>query len=111
MIGQRRRQRKREIRVFQANVTKVGAYHDIALCLAFDHGFDVVLIQEPYCDLDQDGRRRTKTHPSYQTVNPTDNWDLGLPDVMTYVRIRPDLQPVQIRPTRSTSPAICWIQL
>ncbi|KAM4061682.1 endonuclease-reverse transcriptase domain-containing protein [Hirsutella rhossiliensis] len=38
---------RRTIRVLQANVAKIGAYHSIALRLAEAENYDVVLIQEP----------------------------------------------------------------
>ncbi|KAM4061057.1 endonuclease-reverse transcriptase domain-containing protein [Hirsutella rhossiliensis] len=38
---------RRTIRVLQANVAKIGAYHSIALRLAEAEDYDVVLIQEP----------------------------------------------------------------
>jgi len=45
--GNRYRVRTRTLQVMQVNVGKGGATHDIALSLAHENHFDVLLVQEP----------------------------------------------------------------
>jgi ribonuclease HI len=72
------------LHVFQANVGRGGAAHDLALQLAYQAGYYVIIIQEPWTRA-APGRRLTKTHPAYKTLIPIDDWAVR-PRVLTYIR-------------------------
>ena len=95
------------LRIFQANVGRGGAAHDIALNLASEEGAEVIAIQEPWTMADLE-RRITKTHPSYTTFAPETTWS-SRPRVMLYVRRGTDLQTTQ--PHAPTSPDVASVRL
>ena len=99
------------IRIFQANVGRGGPSHDTALALADRSGYDIVLIQEPFTTVLQNGECRTKTHTAYDTYGPVDHWDdkddTTRPRVMTYLSRRGKLTADQIRPFQTRD--ILWI--
>ncbi|KAM4055750.1 endonuclease/Exonuclease/phosphatase family protein [Hirsutella rhossiliensis] len=67
---------RRTIRVLQANVAKIGAYHSIALRLAEAENYDVVLIQEPNVWIEKEGGAcRTQTHRSFHAFAPERAWE------------------------------------
>ena len=72
------------LRVFQANVGRGSASHDLALQIAYEAGHHLILIQEPWTQL-KPGRRQTKAHPAYKTFIPIDDWAIR-PRVLTYLR-------------------------
>lgn len=86
---------------------KSGANHDALLNRAWEAKADIILIQEPWTAI-IDGKRKTKTHPRYDTFIPVENWSL-CPRVITYVRKDPRLQAQQLRPF--TSRDICWVEI
>src|SRR5882762_2924947 len=93
--GNRYRVRTRTLQVMQVNVGKGGATHDIALSLAHENHFDVLLVQEPWVHQDR-ARRITKKHPNYRCYTPTENWEQR-PRVLTYLRKTPQLQGAQVQ--------------
>lgn len=106
--SQTRRNDKKPLRVFQANVGKIPPAHDCALALADSERYDIVLLQEPWT-AHTDTRSLTKTHPAYDTFTPVETWDSNdtRPRVMTYVRRDPRLLADQIRPFQTRD--ILWL--
>ncbi|EGU73023.1 hypothetical protein FOXB_16467, partial [Fusarium oxysporum f. sp. conglutinans Fo5176] len=94
-----RKNNKKPLRIFQANVGKIPPAHDCALALADSERYDIVLLQEPWT-AHTDTRSLTKTHPAYDTFTPVETWDGNdtRPRIMTYVRRDPRLLADQIRP-------------
>ncbi|KAL7918250.1 Endonuclease/exonuclease/phosphatase [Trichoderma austrokoningii] len=91
---------------------KSGPYQDVALSLAWEGGYDIVLIQEPYAEWDQNSnRRQTKNHPGFQTYNPLNDWRAARPSVLTFVRISPDLPCKQLSPPGLENGCVCWIEV
>ncbi|KAH7471445.1 hypothetical protein FOMA001_g13039 [Fusarium oxysporum f. sp. matthiolae] len=82
-----RKNNKKPLRIFQANVGKIPPAHDCALALADSERYDIVLLQEPWTAY-TDTRSLTKTHPAYDTFTPVETWDGNdtRPRVMTYTR-------------------------
>lgn len=111
--GPRRSHRRNTgLKIFQANVGRSGPTQDTALSLAWEGGFDVVLIQEPYAQWDNNaGRRQTKNHPGYQAYNPLNDWRGARPSVLTYVRISPNLPSKQLSPPDLENGCVCWIEV
>lgn len=100
----------RKLTIFQANVRKTQGYHDTALATAWERKFDIVLIQEPFFNGKDSETPRPRTNPGFIAFTPIDTYEEGLPDVLTYVRIRPGLQATQItlpNPSRGT----LWIKI
>ncbi|TVY73798.1 putative RNA-directed DNA polymerase from transposon BS [Fusarium oxysporum f. sp. cubense] len=97
--SQTRKNDKKPLKVFQANVGKIPPAHDCALALADSERYDIVLLQEPWTAHTK-ARCLTKTHPAYDTFTPVDMWNSNdtRPRVMTYVRRDPRLLADQIRP-------------
>ena len=93
MVGHNSR-RRTTLQVMQVNVGKGSASHDIALNLAHENRFDIVLIQEPWIHQDK-SRRITKKHPAYRCFTPIEDWT-QVPRVLTYVRKDPQLYAVQL---------------
>ena len=62
----------RDLKIFQANVAKIGNYHDVALNLAWEKAFDIVLIQEPYAE-SKKGKKMTKTYPGFLFFSPIED--------------------------------------
>ncbi|SPJ92119.1 uncharacterized protein FTOL_13663 [Fusarium torulosum] len=79
-----RKNDKKPLRIFQANVGKIPPAHDCALALADSERYDIVLLQEPWT-AHTDTRSLTKTHPAYDTFTPVETWDSNdsRPRVMT----------------------------
>ncbi|KAJ3455531.1 hypothetical protein MRS44_017013 [Fusarium solani] len=103
-----RKNDRRPLRIFQANVGKIPPAHDCALALADSERYDIVLLQEPWT-AHTDSRSLTKTHPAYDTFTPVEMWDSNdtRPRVMTYVRRDPKLLADQIRPSQTRD--ILWL--
>ncbi|TXB98066.1 hypothetical protein FocTR4_00017206 [Fusarium oxysporum f. sp. cubense] len=101
---QTRKNDKKPLRIFQANVGKIPPAHDCALALADSERYDIVLLQEPWTS-HTESRFLTKTHPAYDTFTPVDMWSSNdtRPRVMTYVRrdsrLATPSQPGKIRVT------------
>ncbi|KAJ0126813.1 hypothetical protein HZ326_30083 [Fusarium oxysporum f. sp. albedinis] len=106
--SQTRKNDKKPLKVFQANVGKIPPAHDCALALADSERYDIVLLQEPWTAHTK-ARCLTKTHPAYDTFTPVDMWNSNdtRPRVMTYVRRDPRLLADQIRPFETRD--ILWI--
>ena len=100
----------RDLKIFQANVAKTGSYHDVALNLAWEKAFDIVLVQEPYAEFKEEKKKITKSHPGFLLFSPIGDWTESLPDVLTYVRIDPSLLAIQ---TQLASPrrGMCWVEV
>ncbi|KAL9561821.1 hypothetical protein ACKAV7_014083 [Fusarium commune] len=106
--SQTRKNDKKPLKVFQANVGKIPPAHDCALALADTERYDIVLLQEPWTAHAKD-RCLTKTHPAYDAFTPVDMWNSNdtRPRVMTYVRRDSRLLADQIRPFETRD--ILWI--
>ncbi|KAK5994259.1 putative RNA-directed DNA polymerase from transposon BS-like protein [Cladobotryum mycophilum] len=100
--------RTKTLRIFQANVGKIGPAHDTALALADTEEFDIILMQEPWVSLKGDSM--TKTHPGYRTYSPVNSWEgtRDRPRVMTYIRRNLELDADQTRPVATRD--ILWIK-
>lgn len=94
------------MKVMHVNVGHIGPAHDTCLNLAWEEAVDVVLIQDPWASLDN-SRRKTKTHPGYNTFTPHDDWTGSKPGVLTYTR--KGLRASQLRLT--DHPDICWVKI
>ncbi|KAJ0128294.1 Uncharacterized protein HZ326_28607 [Fusarium oxysporum f. sp. albedinis] len=108
--SQTRKNDRKPLRIFQANVGKIPPAHDCALALADSERYDIVLLQEPWT-AHTDSRSLTKTHPAYDTFTPVEMWDSNdtRPRVMTYVRRDPKLLADQIRPFQTRD--ILWLAI
>ncbi|KAG7404171.1 hypothetical protein Forpe1208_v015675 [Fusarium oxysporum f. sp. rapae] len=108
--SQTRKNNKKPLRIFQANVGKIPPAHDCALALADSERYDIVLLQEPWT-AHTDTRSLTKTHPAYDTFTPVETWGGNdtRPRVMTYVRRDPRLLADQIRPFQTRD--ILWLTI
>ncbi|KAL9570491.1 hypothetical protein ACKAV7_005379 [Fusarium commune] len=108
--SQRRKNDRKPLRIFQANVGKIPPAHDCALALADSERYDIVLLQEPWT-AHTETRSLTKTHPAYDTFAPVDMWNNNdtRPRVMTYVRRDPRLLADQIRPFQTRD--ILWLTI
>ncbi|CZR35886.1 uncharacterized protein FPRO_17006 [Fusarium proliferatum ET1] len=108
--SQTRKNDRKPLKVFQANVGKIPPAHDCALALADSERYDIVLLQEPWTAHTKT-RCLTKTHPAYDTFTPVESWDSNdtRPRVMTYVRRDPRLLADQIRPFQTRD--ILWITI
>ncbi|KAF4436598.1 hypothetical protein F53441_13190, partial [Fusarium austroafricanum] len=108
--SQRRKNDRKPLRIFQANVGKIPPAHDCALALADSERYDIVLVQEPWT-AHTETRSLTKTHPAYDTFTPVDMWNSNdtRPRVMTYVRRDPRLVADQIRPFQTRD--ILWLAI
>ncbi|KAH7471411.1 hypothetical protein FOMA001_g13259 [Fusarium oxysporum f. sp. matthiolae] len=108
--SQTRRNDKKPLRIFQANVGKIPPAHDCALALADSERYDIVLLQEPWTT-HTETRFLTKTHPAYDTFTPVDMWNSNdtRPRVMTYVRRDPRFLADQIRPFQTRD--ILWLTI
>ncbi|KAF5529038.1 reverse transcriptase [Fusarium mexicanum] len=106
--SQTRKNDKKPLGVFQANVGKIPPAHDCALALANSERYDIILLQEPWTAHTKD-HCLTKTHPAYDAFTPVDTWNSNdtRPRVMTYVRRDPRLVADQIRPFQTRD--ILWI--
>ncbi|KAK5989434.1 hypothetical protein PT974_10953 [Cladobotryum mycophilum] len=100
--------RTKTLRIFQANVGKIGPAHDTALALADTEEFDIILMQEPWVSLKGDSM--TKTHPGYRIYSPVNSWEgtRDRPRVMTYIRRNLELDADQTRPVATRD--ILWIK-
>ncbi|CVL09150.1 uncharacterized protein FMAN_15430 [Fusarium mangiferae] len=108
--SQTRKNDRKPLKVFQANVGKIPPAHDCALALADSERYDIVLLQEPWTTHTKT-RCLTKTHPAYDTFTPVEVWDSNetRPRVMTYVRRDPRLLADQIRPFQTRD--ILWLTI
>ncbi|KAI8399992.1 hypothetical protein FOFC_18811, partial [Fusarium oxysporum] len=108
--SQTRKNDRKPLKIFQANVGKIPPAHDCALALADSERYDVVLLQEPWT-AHTETRCLTKTHPAYDTFTPVDMWNSNdtRPRVMTYVRRDPRLLADQIRPFQTRD--ILWLAI
>ena len=73
-----------DLRFMQVNVQKKPGAHDAALTMAWDEGYHVALIQEPWVQW-RDARRLTKTHRGFTHYTLTEDWSAAGPRVLTYV--------------------------
>jgi hypothetical protein len=82
-----RKNDRKPLRIFQANVGKIPPAYDCALALADVERYDVVLLQEPWTAYIKT-RSMTKTYPVYDTFTPVEVWNSNetWPRVMIYVR-------------------------
>ncbi|PCD25847.1 hypothetical protein AU210_012281 [Fusarium oxysporum f. sp. radicis-cucumerinum] len=69
--SQTRREDRKPLSMFQANVGKIPPVHDCALALADAERYDVVLLQEPWTAHTKTSSM-TKTHPAYDTFTPVE---------------------------------------
>ncbi|PCD46630.1 hypothetical protein AU210_002031 [Fusarium oxysporum f. sp. radicis-cucumerinum] len=106
--SQTRKNDKKPLKVFQANVGKIPLAYDCALALADLERYDIVLLQEPWTAYTK-ARCLTKIYPAYDTFTPVDMWNSNdtRPRVMTYVRRDLRLLADQIRPFETRD--ILWI--
>jgi exonuclease III len=106
--SQTRKNDRKPLRIFQANVGKIPPAHDCALALADSERYDIVLLQEPWTAR-TDARSLTKTHPAYDAFTPVEVWNSNdtRPRVMTYVRRDPRLLADQIRPFQTRD--VLWL--
>ncbi|KAF5127307.1 hypothetical protein E5D57_008237 [Metarhizium anisopliae] len=103
---------KTTLKIFQANVDKGEGAHCVALQLAFQEGYNMVLIQEPNTSYNaQKGLCRTQHHPCFLCFSPVDSWNNNLtrPRVLTYVRIDRKIQAEQLLPARHRD--LLWVQV
>ena len=64
----------RPLSLVQVNIgSRSGPNHDAALNRAWSIQADIIMIQEPWTAL-MDGKRKTKTHPRYDTFCPVEDW-------------------------------------
>ncbi|KAF4334268.1 hypothetical protein FBEOM_11900, partial [Fusarium beomiforme] len=105
-----RKNDKKPLRIFQANVGKIPPAHDCALALADSERYDIVLLQEPWTS-HTESRFLTKTHPAYDTFTPVDMWSSNdtRPRVMTYDRRDSRLVADQIWPFQTRD--ILWLTI
>ncbi|KAI0996826.1 hypothetical protein K3495_g11357 [Podosphaera aphanis] len=84
------------LRFLQANVGRGGSSHLILLQAAFQGKYDVIFVQEPWTKT-INLKNVTKSHPAYVTFTlPNRDWKNARPRVMTYVRKKSNLRPVQL---------------
>ena len=107
MLERPKRAQNKILRIFQANVGRGQANHDLALALAHTENIDIVLLQEPWV-LSNSEKRITKNHHDFEVFSPTDSWEIR-PRVLTYVRKGRNINPEQYRPANTTD--ICWVKL
>ncbi|KID96614.1 reverse transcriptase, partial [Metarhizium majus ARSEF 297] len=102
----------RRISIRPPNVDKGEGAHCAALQLAFQEGYNIVLIQEPNTSYNaQKGLCRTQHHPGFLCFSPVDSWtnNLTRPRVLTYVRIDGSIQAEQLLPARHRD--LLWVQV
>ena len=90
------RDNKNTVRIFQANVGHGVDAHDIALNTAYEEGFEIILIQEPWVNKDIT-RRITRRHSRYQCHSPSEDWAFR-PRVLTYHKKRAGFTAIMIVP-------------
>lgn len=78
------RAQKTELKILQVNVGRSGIANDLALQYAYQHAFDLLLIQEPWIGSDLE-RQMSKKHIAFQAHVPEENWT-ERPRVITYVQ-------------------------
>lgn len=81
--------RRKPLRVFQANVGKNFESHATALALAYKSNYDIILLQEPWTlTKGTNGNSATKGHEAYHTFSPVRNWNSKRtrPRVLTLTR-------------------------
>ena len=84
------------LRFLQANVGRGGSAHLILLQAAFQGKYDVIFVQEPWTKV-INFKNVTKSDPAYVTFTPPDrDWKLARPRVLTYVRKKSNLRPIQL---------------
>ena len=97
------------LRLLQINVGKGGPSHDIALQLAYEDEYDILLVQEPWIYSDRT-RRLSKKHPAYTCFSPTEDWT-NSPRVLTYVKKTPFLRAHTLLGSWGTSRDLLLVQL
>ena len=100
---------KTTLKIFQANVDKGEEAHSAALQLAFQEGYNIVLIQEPNTSYNaHKDLCRTQHHPGFLCFSPVDSWNNNLtrPRVLTYVRIDRKIHAEQLLPARHRRPSL-----
>ena len=79
----------------QANVGRGGSSHLILLQAAFHGKYDVIFVQEPWTKT-INSKNVTKAHPAYVILTPNRDWKNSRPRVITYVRKKSNLRPIQL---------------
>ncbi|POS82010.1 hypothetical protein EPUL_005719, partial [Erysiphe pulchra] len=79
--------------IMQANDGRGHSSHNLALQLAHENNFDIIMIQEPWTFRDLT-RKQTISHTRYKTFSPLSTWSTR-PRVLTYVRKTQELRPYQ----------------
>lgn len=64
----------RNLKVFHVNVDKTKACQEAALHFAFEQGFHIVAVQEPWCSLGSPMNKNTATNPEYKCFSPVSEW-------------------------------------
>ncbi|KAM4067567.1 reverse transcriptase (RNA-dependent DNA polymerase) [Hirsutella rhossiliensis] len=101
---------RRTIRVLQANVAKIGAYHSIALRLAEAEDYDVVLIQEPNVWIEKKAEPAGPRRTAPSTHSPQNAPGNRIrPRVISYVRNHPDIRAEQLCPAPTRD--ILWLRV
>ena len=84
------------LRFLQANVGRGGSSHLILLQAAFHGKYDVIFVQEPWTKT-INSKNVTKAHPAYVIFTPPNrDWKNSRPRVLTYVRKKSNLRPIQL---------------
>ncbi|POS81796.1 hypothetical protein EPUL_006379, partial [Erysiphe pulchra] len=76
--------------IMQVNVGRGHPSHNLALQLAHENNFDIIMIQEPWIFRDLT-RKQTISHTRYRTFSPLSTWSTR-PRVLTYVRKTQELR-------------------
>ena len=79
-----------QLQIIQVNVARSPSPHETALQLAFEQGYHVVLIQEPWISNFRE-RRLSKHHPAFNLFTPIEDWT-HKPRTLTYIRKHPQLK-------------------
>lgn len=80
----------------QANVGRGGSSHLILLQAAFQGKYDVIFVQKSWTKTIY-LKNVTKTYPAHVTfISPNRDWTNSRPRVLTYVRKKSDLRPIQL---------------
>ena len=79
-----------QLQILQVNVARSPSPHEAALQLAFEQGYHIVLIQEPWISTFR-ARRLSKHHPAFKLFTPIEDWT-HKPRTLTYTRKHPQLK-------------------
>ncbi|OAQ57276.1 reverse transcriptase [Pochonia chlamydosporia 170] len=113
LAARRRDQSPSKIRrITTPNVDKGEGAHCAALQLAFQEGYNIVLIQEPNTSYNAQKRVcRTQRHLGFLCFSPVDSWtnNITRPRVLTYLRKDKNIQAEQLLPARHRD--LLWVQV